>query len=131
MKHTPGPWKVGIYRKDPSRPPTIDEIKSMLCESVDRTIAHGGSIDDFYVVLSSDDPSDPIHTAMIGNGPTSVANAYFIAAAPDHFELLKLSAEFVCSLGCPAKWRTSEGQTHGELCKRIKAAIAKAEGRQS
>ena len=119
IKTKPGPWKVGIYRDDPSRPPTADEIKSWLCDTVDNTIDYGGSIEDYYAVMSSDDPLDPIYVALTGNGPTSAANAVMIAALPD---LLEASKAF-CAL-----FEYSAHNPDSPLAK-LKAAIAKAEGK--
>jgi len=80
-KHTPEPWEVKIYRKNPDSNPTVGELKEFLCEAVDRTIKHGDSIKDFYVVLCKSEPEDPIFTAIVGNGPTSESNARRIVAA--------------------------------------------------
>jgi hypothetical protein len=98
-EHTPTPWGLAIYRDDPNRPPTVDKIKHMLCESVDRTIQHGGSIPDIYFVCASVDPKDPVFTAITGNGPHSEANAAFIVKACNcHEELVEacqLALQFI------------------------------------
>lgn len=86
LDHTPGPWTVAKFRLNPGEPPTSDEIKSMLCESIDRTIEHGDSVTDFYLVMSSLDPDDPTYSAIAGNGPHSESNARLIAAAPEMLE---------------------------------------------
>jgi hypothetical protein len=86
MKHTSGPFKVAILRDDPARPATVDEIKKMLCNSVDRTVSHGDSVSDFHLVLSSDDPADPVFIAITGNGPGSEGNAHLIAGAVTSYD---------------------------------------------
>jgi hypothetical protein len=80
---------VAIYRDEPNTPPTIEQIKSLLCATVDRSVAHGDSISDYYMVMSSMDPVDPIFTAIVGNGPMSEGNARLIAAAPKLLDELK------------------------------------------
>ena len=87
FKHTQCEWKPFRFRPVPERNATFEEIKSMLCESVDRTVEHGDSINDFYMVLSQWD-DDPVYMALVGNGPTSEENARFIATAPDMFNVL-------------------------------------------
>lgn len=122
MKHTPGPWRIGIYRKDATRPPTPEEMKEILCETIDRTLEHPGSIPDFYLVLSSDDPKDPIHTALVGNGPTSEANALLIAAAPD------LLAALTDALLVMTSQKTTL-EEHADAITKARIAINKAEGK--
>lgn len=54
---------------------------------------------------------------------------FIVRAANNHdalVDLLTKAAEDVCSVQCPAKWKTSEPQPHGELCKAITAALATA-----
>lgn len=121
MKHTPGPWTVAIYRDDPDSPPSIEQIKEMVCACVDRTVEKGTNIPDFYFVMSSMDKNDPIHTAIVGNGPTSEANAYLISAAPELLEACKMLIGFIPDgWEMPLGWNQVVAQAH--------AAIAKAEG---
>lgn len=123
-EHTPTPWGLAIYRDDPNRPPTVDKIKHMLCESVDRTIQHGGSIPDIYFVCASVDPKDPVFTAITGNGPHSEANAAFIVKACNcHEELVQAcKAAHDMVRNCPGNWQTQTADMLG-------MAIAKAEGK--
>ena len=86
LNHTPGPWAVAVYRKDPKISPTVEEIKEWLCETVDNTIKHGGSVENFYGVFSSLDPEDTVYMAIVGNGPTSEANSHLISMAPEMLE---------------------------------------------
>ena len=62
FKHTQCEWKPFRFRPVPERSATYEEIKSMLYESVDRTVEHGDSINDFYMVLSQWD-QDPVYMA--------------------------------------------------------------------
>ena len=80
LKHTPGPWVVRCIRDSPDEPPTVETMKRVLCEGIDRTIAHGDADADLWAVLSSTDKADPVFICYTGNGPTSEANARFIAA---------------------------------------------------
>ncbi len=117
MKHTPKPWKCAVVRGRENIPLTIEKMKAWLSATVDRTIQHGDSVEDLYVVLSSDDPQDPIYTAITGNGPTSKANACLIAAGPD---LLEACVEYVRK----ADYFATNSRP---LYAQMKAAIAKAE----
>lgn len=88
LNHTHGPLNIGVFRTNKDKHPTIDEIKNMLLESVDKTVEHGDSINDYYFVLSSTDKNDPVYTAITGNGPTSKENAILYSAAPEMLDAL-------------------------------------------
>jgi len=95
LRHTPAPWMVHIFRKNPDISPTPKEMKTMLCEGVDKTVAHKDSIKDFFMVLSDDNPENPIYTAIVGNGKTSEANSHLISQAPDMLKALIKSYNLV------------------------------------
>lgn len=65
-KATPGPW---VPRKEEY------DSHAEMSEALAKTISHGGH------VLHYIGHQDPIFPAMTGNGPTSKANAEFIAIA--------------------------------------------------
>ncbi len=83
MKHTPGPWSWKAVRDAENKPLTVRGMKALLSAIVDKTVQHGDSVEDFYLVLSSDDPKDPVCSAITLNGPTAKANAHLIAKAPE------------------------------------------------
>ena len=83
MKHTPGPWSWKAVRDAENNPLTVRGMKALLSAIVDKTVQHGDSVEDFYLVLSSDDPKDPVCSAITLNGPTAKANARLIAKAPE------------------------------------------------
>lgn len=132
MNHAPTPFKLAMYRDEPDRPPTSDEIKSFLCKTVDRTIEHGDNINDFYLVMVSTDADDPVFAAITGNGPHSKATAEFIIKACNvHYDLLfacKAQQELIADM---MRFVGSMALRDYELLNRApllaKAAIAKAE----
>jgi len=99
-EHAPIPYGVAIWREDEDKAPDVDEIKHMLCESVDRTVAHSDSSTEFFLVVPLPvNQKDPIFAAMTGNGPNSRDTAYFIANACNCHEILfeacVLAREFI------------------------------------
>lgn len=82
---TPGPWsaaRMTVHGSLPNREQLIEYIT----RTVDAGLAEGRT--DFYFVwcTKEDGDADVCHT---GNGPTSLANAHLIAAAPEMYSILK------------------------------------------
>ncbi len=126
MEHTPGPYEAAIYRASADTSPTRQEMKDFSCQMIDRTIDNGGSVADFFLVMKSFDPVDPISICVVGNGPHSEANADFIVRACNcHDELLaalRLVVDFI-----PDGWAVPLGWN--QIMAQAREAIAKAEGK--
>lgn len=103
--HTPGPWKVHDRRP----------IRACIHVSDQR----GYDIASCYTAPS--DNSDPDAEGIYRNDPERMANASLIAAAPD---LLAVVRELEESAGYWSEYDVPLG-----IVDRIRAAIAKAEGR--
>jgi hypothetical protein len=81
-QRTPGEWTPSKWGKDDNTPYTIDELKQLLCDMVDKTENHGDSAKWFFGIYSSVDPDGtPVAPALTGKGPTSEQNALFITTA--------------------------------------------------
>ncbi len=61
------------------------------------------------------------------NDPVAQRWSALIAAAPKLLECLRVAAVALCSLECPATWRTGDPQPHTEACVSARAALAQAE----
>lgn len=105
VKHTPGPWKYH--------------------EELGAQFSMVGNSD--YVVAGI--PNET-WTGCEDDLPIQRANARLIAAAPDLLEALETAASHVCSLLCPSVKRTGEEWTHSKECEQVRAAIAKAKGKE-
>ena len=78
-KFTKEQWMVGANEM------TADEMKARLIETIDASIEHGTAVGRLWSVFVGPIES-PLMICFTGNGPTSEANAYAIAAAPEMYE---------------------------------------------
>lgn len=130
MEHTPGPWKAAIYRDSADTPPTRQQMKDFSCQMVDRTIDNGDSVADFFLVMKSFDPVDPISICVVGNGPHSEANAYFISQACNCYdELLAACKRALSFLHIDVPLGTGNDHELMQCQIALQSAIAKAEGK--
>ncbi len=109
-KHTPGPWKV--YAQP------ISGKADAILESIEQVQATDIIADHIYLIDAGGKCA-----AIAGCGPTSEANAYLVAAAPDLLEAVYI-LQHHSNLQFP-----HEDPDYEKDIAFMQAAIAKAEGR--
>jgi len=90
---TPGlPWQAAHFVKPDGSPiKTKEDIKEILCRSVDLTIEHAekNGINAMYLYgVVAPEGKGVVFTSYTGNGPRSLPNAHFIANAPTDIKFL-------------------------------------------
>lgn len=74
--------KTISWVQEDGSPKTSEQLKEMLCDMVEKTIAHGDSSEWFYGVVEDTDPDGtPVCSALTGHGPNSLNAANFIVGA--------------------------------------------------
>lgn len=91
-KHTPGPWVVGQWKQD-----NLSRIEQFI-ESLRQ---NEESRPYLAVFIQGESQDKDLNIAACGYGPTSMANAQLIAAAPDLLEALEgfVNEMATCSCG--------------------------------
>ena len=111
-KHTPGPWTPFTHTFASARR-VLEDHERMLC---------AGGLHNFTITsVEATDPvqGDLVCIANLGNGPTALANAALIAAAPDLLGALIAAEEDLDEV---------RGRHDPASLALVRAAIAKAKG---
>jgi len=122
MKFTKGPLTVGMNEM------SADEMKERLAKTIDGSVDRGDSVGELWSVFVGSADS-PLMCCYTGNGPTSEANAYLFAAAPELFEACQDAlSTFKRQLDSEEKGIGFCGDDEHESIRLLEEALAKARG---